>query len=67
MERLLTIKDICELLQVSPVLAYKWVHYNYVPHLKIGSCSRFRISEIERWLKVKEKRGRKRLLNSIHI
>jgi len=58
MERLLKIKDICDLLQVSQALVYKWVHFGYIPYVKIGSLIRFKEFEIIRWLKVKEKRGR---------
>ena len=58
MEKLLTINQICESLQVSRSLVYKWVHYDFVPHVKIGTMLRFRESELEKWLKRLEKRGR---------
>ena len=58
MERLLTIKDVCELLQVSQALVYTWVHFGYMPHVKIGSLIRFKESELIRWVKNKEKKGR---------
>ena len=45
MEKLLTIKQVSEVLQVSPSLIYKWVHYGFVPHLKLGSLIRFRESD----------------------
>jgi PTS system nitrogen regulatory IIA component len=57
-ERLLTISQVCEVLQVSPALVYKWVHYGYVPYIKIGSLVRFRESDLERWLNVKKRHGR---------
>ena len=58
MEKLLTIKDVCELLQVSQALVYKWVHYDFIPHVKIGSLLRFKSSELDKWVKVRQKRGR---------
>jgi excisionase family DNA binding protein len=58
MEQLLTIKEVCDLFQVSPSLVYKWIHYQYIPYIKIGSLIRFKESEIIRWIKVKEKKGR---------
>jgi len=61
MERLLTIEDVCELLQISKSLIYKWVHYGFVPHIKIGTKLRFKESQIENWLKRREHKGRKLL------
>ena len=58
MEKLLTIKDLCELLQLSKSLLYKWVHYAFIPHVKLGSNVRFRQSEVEKWLKKRSKKGR---------
>lgn len=58
MEKLLTIKQVCELLQVSQSLVYKWVHYDFVPYVKIGNIVRFRETELNRWLKNKEHKGR---------
>jgi len=61
MEKLLTIKQVCELLQVSKSLVYKWVHYGYVPYVKIGTLLRFKESELFRWIKRKEKKGKCRM------
>ncbi len=58
MERLLTIKDVCQLLQISQALAYKWIHYDFIPHVKMGTLVRFKESTIIQWVKKKEKRGR---------
>jgi len=58
MDKLLTIDQVCDLLQVSKSLVYKWVHCQFIPHIKIGSLVRFKESEIIRWIKLREKRGR---------
>lgn len=58
MEKLLTIQQVSDLLQVSRSLVYKWVHYDFVPYVKIGNVVRFKESELSRWLKNKEHRGR---------
>ncbi len=58
MEKLLTIQQVSDLLQVSRSLVYKWVHYDFVPYVKIGSVLRFKESELNRWLKNKEHKGR---------
>jgi len=57
-ERLLTIQQVCDLLQVSPALVYKWVHYGFVPYIKLGVSLRFRESELIRWLEKRERKGR---------
>jgi excisionase family DNA binding protein len=58
MDKLLTTKDVCSILQVSPSLVYKWVHYGYIPHIKIGSLIRFKGDQIERWVRVKVRRAK---------
>ena len=58
MEKLLTIQQVSELLQVSRSLVYKWVHYSFVPYVKIGNIVRFKESELNRWIKNKEHKGR---------
>lgn len=58
MEKLLTIQDVCELLQVSKSLVYKWVHMDFIPYIKIGTCVRFKQSNVERWLRRKECKGK---------
>lgn len=67
MEKLLTIQQVCEILQVSQSLVYKWVHYRYIPHIKIGTMLRFRESDIDRWVKVKMKRGRTVLREPVEL
>jgi len=58
MEKLLTVKDVSELLQVSQALVYKWVHYDFVPYIKLGSLLRFKETRIEKWLEKRERKGR---------
>ncbi|MFC1592660.1 helix-turn-helix domain-containing protein [Candidatus Omnitrophota bacterium] len=58
MDNLLTPKQLSELLQVKLSTVYKWVHYGYVPHIKIGSLIRFKADRVETWVKKREKKGR---------
>ena len=58
MEKLLTVTDLCELLQVKKPLIYKWVHYGFVPYIKIGGILRFKESQVDKWIRNREKRGR---------
>ncbi len=67
MEKLLTIDQVSELLQVSKSLVYKWAHYQFVPYMKIGALIRFRESDLIRWLKLREKKGRSKVSINIGI
>ena len=58
MEKLLTVKDLAKVLRVSEALVYKWVHYEYVPFIKMGTLVRFKWTKVEEWLKKQEKGGR---------
>ena len=60
MEKLLTVDNLCELLQVKRGLVYKWVHYGYVPHIKIGTILRFRETQIETWISKRGTKGREK-------
>ncbi|MDP8298744.1 MAG: helix-turn-helix domain-containing protein [Candidatus Tantalella remota] len=57
MEKLLTVKDLCEYLQISQALVYKWVHYSYIPYIEIGGVVRFSRDKVERWGEAKASRG----------
>lgn len=59
MDKLLTVKQLSELLQVGLPTVYKWVHYGYVPYIKLGTSVRFKADKIEAWLKKRENKGRK--------
>lgn len=54
----MTVPEICCLLQISRSLVYKWVHYGYIPYIKVGNMVRFKETQIEKWLGSKEKKGR---------
>lgn len=58
MDRLLTVKDLSELLQVSPKTVYQWTHVGFIPHYKLPKGVRFGREEIFIWLKHKKKKGR---------
>lgn len=58
MEKLLTIDEISKILQVSKATVYRWVHYDFVPHIKIGGAVRFNEKAVQKWLRMREKPGR---------
>jgi excisionase family DNA binding protein len=67
MEKLLTINDICEYLQVKRSNVYEWTHIEYIPHYKFPKGIRFKESEIQRWIKQRKIRGRLNYRKSIVI
>jgi excisionase family DNA binding protein len=58
MQKLLTVKDLSELLQMSPRTIYEWVYMGYIPHYKFSKGLRFKEHEIESWLKKMKRKGR---------
>ncbi|MFC1704577.1 helix-turn-helix domain-containing protein [Candidatus Omnitrophota bacterium] len=58
MEKLLTIKQLSELLEVSPRTLYEWTHAGFIPHYKFPNGVRFKLSEIEKWLQRRRRKGR---------
>jgi PTS system nitrogen regulatory IIA component len=57
MDKLLTVQQIAEYLQIKPSTIYQWTHQAYIPHLKPGNLVRFRLSQVDRWLEKKTKNG----------
>ncbi len=50
LERLLTVKDIADLLQLSQVKVYRMISDHGLPSIKIGGSRRFRPSEVYAWI-----------------
>ena len=60
MEKLLKVKDVCELLSVSKSTLYDWVHVGIIPHIIIKrnpkkQVIRFKPSELEQWINTQER------------
>lgn len=58
MDRLLTVDQVAEWLQVKPRTIYQWVHEGYIPVIKLGSLVRFDEASIGKWLRTRETTGR---------
>lgn len=58
MERLLTTKQLAEVLQVAPSTVYFWVHSGFVPYIKLGKCVRFNEKAVSKWVENRSKKGR---------
>lgn len=50
MERLLTAKQVSELLEVKRATIYDWVWRGVIPYVKLGRLLRFKKPEIFRWV-----------------
>jgi len=57
-EKLLTIRQLSDLIQVSPKTIYQWTHIGFIPHYKFPKGLRFKVREIERWLEKRKQNGR---------
>lgn len=49
--RLLTIDDVCTLVQVSPNTVRSWLQAGTIPSLRAGQLVRFDPDEIDTWLR----------------
>ena len=49
-DEVLTMKEICDLLQVNQSTVYKLVRRGSIPNFRVGSDWRFRRDVIERWM-----------------
>ncbi len=50
MERLMTAKQVSELVEVRPSTIYQWVHLGLIPYVKLGKCVRFKKADLLRWI-----------------
>ena len=57
MDRLLTVQEVCELLQVRKTYIYWLTHQKRIPHIKMQGHLRFRQSAIDDWLNLQEIRN----------
>ena len=62
MERLLTPKQLAELLNVKPGTVYSWLSrgVDIPPSVRIGGSTRWQEKTVRGWIEVKEKERRKR-------
>ena len=59
--KLLKVAEAAELLQVRKSTIYKWAHYGYIPHIKLGSSLRFDKDSLLKWAKNNGTKGRKQV------
>jgi len=61
MEKLLTLREVSEKLQISENTHYKLARKGEIPGIKIGNQWRFKVQDIEKWLEEQKmkKKGNK--------
>ena len=57
-ERLLTVGQVADWLQLKPGTIYQWVHEGYIPVIKLGALVRFDQASVNDWLKRRAAPGR---------
>lgn len=50
LEKLLTVSDVADLLQVSRVLVYQLMYSQGLPSMKIKGARRFRPADVQAWI-----------------
>ena len=58
MEQLVNVDQLAGYLGVKESTVYQWVHEGKLPNYKVGKLVKFRISEVEDWLKSRHRKGR---------
>jgi excisionase family DNA binding protein len=64
-QQLMKAAQVAELLNVAESTIRKWVHYGFIPHVKLGRAVRFREKDIETWITERTEKGRASLAPEI--
>ena len=57
-DQLMNTPQIAGWLNMSEATIRKWVHYGFIPHIKLGRAVRFSRKDIEAWLQERTETGR---------
>jgi excisionase family DNA binding protein len=66
-EKLLTIRQLSDLIQVSPKTIYQWTHIGFMPYYKFPKGVRFRTAEVEKWLEKRKHNGREKYCLQVNV
>jgi len=50
MEQLLSVDDVCKIIQFKKSSVYALIHYKRIPYIKISGAVRFKRQDIEEWI-----------------
>jgi len=65
--RLLTVDEVAEYLQVKSSTIYQWTHMEFIPHVKVGKFVRFRLDRIDTWLEKRSTKGRRTIKCDVRL
>ena len=57
LEKLLSPEEVSNILGVSKSTIYRWVHHEFIPHVKVGAAVRFDRHEIEEWIRARARKA----------
>lgn len=57
MSKVLTVKEVADLIQAKASTIYSWAEQGLIPHLKINGLLRFAESDITAWLETHRRPG----------
>lgn len=49
-KRLLTVPEVAEILNVTPITVWRWIYEGKIPSLKVGGTRRFSPKTLSNWL-----------------
>jgi excisionase family DNA binding protein len=55
-DRLLTVRELAAYVRVNPCTVYRWVEQNRIPHLRLGRTLRFRLDDINQFMRERGQR-----------
>jgi excisionase family DNA binding protein len=55
-DRLLTVRELAAYVRVNPFTVYRWVEQNRIPHLRVGRTLRFRLDDINQFMRERGQR-----------
>ncbi len=48
--KLLTVKELSDILKVKEKTLYQWVNFGQIPHVRLNKCVRFDLDDITAWI-----------------
>ena len=64
-EKIYTVPEVAEYLQISRSKMYSWVQMGKIPHIRIGRNIRIRESDLKKWLDAHRIEGDKRMVQGV--
>jgi excisionase family DNA binding protein len=62
-----TVGELSGATKIAKSTIYEWVQQEYIPHIKVGGCIRFRPGEVMAWLDQHAKPGRTRRVPEVEV